>query len=193
MNYWKPRETFKKLLLQWWRFTSRQLRLTSFMFNGSYPEEEGTHVRKTWKAWLLREKAPIDNHVYGEVGLDQGSVVFQRDGQWVRAPKYDTVPVIPGRRMLIPVDPVTGEALDEEERRLGHPAASDSGDEEHTTTIVYTPPHFRWRVSPGKRMTKGELFFRLRPKTFFQSDCVVPDLDVVIRSDVSLCSCGGTR
>ncbi|KAG0184839.1 hypothetical protein DFQ28_010358, partial [Apophysomyces sp. BC1034] len=145
MTYLKPRETFKKLLLQWWRITSRRLRLTSFMFNGRYPEEEGVHVRMTWKAWLFQEQASI-NDTYDDVSINQAPVLFKRDGQLVRVPKYDSVPVIPGRRMLVPVDPVTLEAVNETERRQGHPAASESGDHEHTTTIVYIPPHFQSRI-----------------------------------------------
>ncbi|KAI8338940.1 hypothetical protein BC941DRAFT_373111 [Chlamydoabsidia padenii] len=162
ISYLAPREYAKFLLDTWWRWTSRQLRLTSFMFDGRYPEEEGRHVRRSLEAWLLRRKAAIpsgddDNHVYGDVAIAEAdgsqeqqqhmaSVFFQRDGQLLRVPKLDTVPVVPRRRMLVPVDPVTLEALDEEERRAGHPAASQSGDEDISTTIVYAPPQFKFRI-----------------------------------------------
>lgn len=128
------------------------------MFDGRYPEEEGRHVRQSLQAWLLRQKAaiPSSDDVYGDVAIAEAdgsqeqqhtaSVFFQRDGQLLRVPKLDTVPVVPRRRMLVPVDPVTLEALNEEERRAGHPAASQSGDEELSTTIVYAPPHFKSRV-----------------------------------------------
>lgn len=73
-------------------------------------------------------------------------MIYQQDGQLVRAPKHDSVPFVPGRRMLVPVDPITHEILDPEERRLGHPATSNPGDDVTNTTIVYTPPHFKQRV-----------------------------------------------
>ncbi|KAI8089411.1 uncharacterized protein BX664DRAFT_262675 [Halteromyces radiatus] len=163
ISYLEPREYAKYILDSWWRWTSRQLRLTSFMFDGRYPEEEGSHVRHTFKAWLLRQQVATipsgndDDHVYGDVGITQNgdqysqqhtqaAVTFQRNGQLLRVPKLDTVPVIPRRRMLVPVDPVTLEAIDEEERRLGHPAASQSGDEDLSTIIVYAPPHFKSRL-----------------------------------------------
>ncbi|KAI8148867.1 hypothetical protein BJV82DRAFT_201164 [Fennellomyces sp. T-0311] len=149
VSHIKPREFCKKVMADWWRAASRQLRLTSFMFNGRYPEEEGTHVRKTFKAWLLREKAPIDTDVYSEVGIQDdsnASVIFKRDGTLARVPKHDSVPVPDDRRMIVPVDPINFEPIDENERRLGHPAAAESGDLENNTTIVYIPPRFRLRV-----------------------------------------------
>ncbi|KAI9301460.1 hypothetical protein BJ944DRAFT_271471 [Cunninghamella echinulata] len=160
ISFLKPRDYAKCILKVWWQWASRQLRLTSFMFNGRPIEEEGTHVRRTMKAWILREKAPIptpsendDNNVFSDVGImdndgsSTASVIFQRNGQLLRVPKLDTVPVVPHRRMLVPIDPITLEPIDEEERLAGiHPAASQSGDEELSTTIVYAPPHFKLRL-----------------------------------------------
>ncbi|KAG1424327.1 hypothetical protein G6F57_023449 [Rhizopus arrhizus] len=48
--------------------------------------------------------------------------------------------------MLVPVDPFVYEPLDENERRLGHPASTADGGAEANTTIVYSPPHFYRRV-----------------------------------------------
>lgn len=152
----KPRDYSKKALDLWWHFACRQLRLTSFMFNVRKADEEGHHVRRTLKSMLLFEKAAIpadDDSAFSEVGImddDQSSsssVVFKRDGMMVRVPKYDSVPVDPKRRMLVPVDPVTLEAIDEEERRRGHPATADTNDEAQSTIVVYIPPHFKQRVT----------------------------------------------
>ncbi|KAI9275859.1 hypothetical protein BDA99DRAFT_496639 [Phascolomyces articulosus] len=163
VSHIKPREFCKKVMSDWWRAVSRHLRLTSFMFNGRYPEEEGTHERKTLLAWILRQKAPIintnnsteDDAVFSDVAIDEttihqdpnASVIFKRDGTLARVPKHDSVPVPDNRRMIVPVDPVHLEPLDENEKRLGHPAAAESGDLENNTTIVYIPPNFRWRVA----------------------------------------------
>lgn len=149
----KPRDYSKKALDLWWHFACRQLRLTSFMFNERKTDEEGHHVRRTLKSMLLFEKAaiPADDDEFSQVGIvddDQSSsVVFKRDGMMVRVPKYDSVPVDPKRRMLVPVDPVTLEAIDEEERRRGHPATADTNDEAQSTIVVYIPPHFKQRVT----------------------------------------------
>lgn len=146
----KPRDYSKKALDLWWHFACRQLRLTSFMFNVRKPDEEGRHIRKTLKSKLLFEKANISTDEFSDVSIDdndRSSVVFKRDGMMVRVPRYDSVPVDPKRRMLVPVDPVTLEALDEEERIRGHPAAADTNDEAQSTIVVYMPPNFKHRVS----------------------------------------------
>lgn len=144
----KPRDYSKKALDLWWHFACRQLRLTSFMFNQRKPDEEGRHVRRTLKSYLLMQKADIPTGEFADVAIqdDDSPVVFQRDGMMVRVPKYDSVPVDPKRRMLVPVDPVTLEAIDEEERRRGHPAAADTVDEAQSTIVVYIPPHFKRRI-----------------------------------------------
>ncbi|GAN04618.1 conserved hypothetical protein [Mucor ambiguus] len=144
----KPRDYSKKALDLWWHFACRQLRLTSFMFNQRKPDEEGRHVRRTLKSFLLMQKADIPTDEFADVAIqdDDSPVVFQRDGMMVRVPKYDSVPVDPKRRMLVPVDPVTLEAIDEEERRRGHPAAADTVDEAQSTIVVYIPPNFKRRI-----------------------------------------------
>lgn len=156
MKILKPRDYSKKALDFWWHFACRQLRLTSFMFNKQEPDEEGRHVRRTLKAFLFQEKAPV---VDSEVELldENAPVVFKRDGMMVRVPKYDSVPVDPKRRMIVPVDPITHEAIDEEERRQGHPAAADTVDESQATIVVYIPPHFKQRVK--KQATLFFFFF----------------------------------
>lgn len=142
-----PRENAKRALALWWHWACRLLRLTSFMFNERKLDEEGRHVRRSWKAMLLRTKAEIPNDALSDLAIDEGQeVVFDRNGQWVRVPRYDSVPVDPKRRMLVPVDPVTLEAIDPEERERGHPAAADTGDEAQSTIVVYVPPHFKLRT-----------------------------------------------
>lgn len=144
----KPRDYSKKALDLWWHFACRQLRLTSFMFNERKLDEEGRHIRRTLKSMILFQKAAIPTDEFSEVGIDDdiSAVVFKRDGMMVRVPKYDSVPVDPKRRMLVPVDPVTLEAIDEEERRRGHPATADTNDEAQSTIVVYIPPNFKRRV-----------------------------------------------
>ncbi|KAI9265606.1 hypothetical protein BY458DRAFT_534185 [Sporodiniella umbellata] len=142
VRFLQPRENGKQALTLWWHWACGLLRMTHFMFNERRPDEEGHHVRKTWRATFLRQTAPIPLEA---ITHEQDDVVFERDGQWVRVPRYDSVPVDPKRRMLVPVDPVTFEAIDPEERARGHPATVDTGDESQSTTVVYIPPWFKLR------------------------------------------------
>lgn len=127
MSYIVPREFSKKNVVTWWHIVSRQLRLSSFMFGGRYPEEEG---RYTWRSWVTA----LQNN--GE---------FQKDGQLVRVPAYDNVPlIVPRRRMIVPIDEVTLQPLNGVERILGHPAVVEN--EDQNTTVVYIPPYFKLRI-----------------------------------------------
>lgn len=120
MKYIVPREFSKKSVITWWHIVSRQFRLSSYMFGGRYPDEEGNFQ----------------------------SNKLEDDGCLVRVPTHDNVPiVVPRRRMIVPVHPITLQPLTEKERTLGHPAASQSGDESRDTTIVYIPPYFYVRLA----------------------------------------------
>ncbi|CAG8534573.1 36214_t:CDS:2 [Racocetra persica] len=130
----KPKRLFRTLFENWWHITSHHLRLTSFMFGGRHYDEEGTHVRKTWRAFFLFLKAPIvDNNA-----IENDDVAFVKDGGFVRAPSYDAVPVEPGKRMLIPVTE-DGTLIDPND-------ASAIDDDQPGYTIVYIPPNFRARI-----------------------------------------------
>ncbi|CAG8481152.1 15624_t:CDS:10 [Funneliformis mosseae] len=133
----KPKRLFRKLFENWWKVTSRTLRLTSFMFGDRHFDEEGTHVRRTWGASLRRLKARIPNPGDNIIN-EYAEVVFVKDGELVRAPSYDGVPVVPGRRMLIPVN---------EDGTLKNPDDAPVGqDDQLNYTIVYIPPNFKARV-----------------------------------------------
>ncbi|GET00217.1 RING finger membrane protein [Rhizophagus clarus] len=109
----KPKRLFRKLFENWWKVTSRVLRLTSFMFGGRHYDEE--------------------------VIVDENAeVLFKKDGELVRAPSYDGITVVPGRRMLIPVN---------EDGTLKNPGEVPAGqDDQLNYTVVYIPPNFRARV-----------------------------------------------
>lgn len=120
MKYIVPREFSKRSVITWWHIVSRQFRLSSYMFGGRYPGEEGNFQ----------------------------STKAEDDGCLVRVPTHDNVPiVVPRRRMIVPVHPITLQPISEKERSLGHPAISQSGDESRDTTIVYIPPYFYTRLS----------------------------------------------
>ncbi|CAO3618449.1 unnamed protein product [Cunninghamella blakesleeana] len=153
ISYLKPREFAKQLLSLWWRMTSKHLRLSSFMFGDRYVEEEGTFIRKSFKSWLFLETCPLTtdtSHEQVTLKKTNENVLFQKDGYLARVPKRDSIMVKPQRRMIVPVDPLTLEPIDPIEKELGHPAVDKNtidGEEEHSTTIVYIPPHFKLRVA----------------------------------------------
>jgi E3 ubiquitin-protein ligase DOA10 len=104
------------------------------MFGGRYPDEEGVYAYKSWVHCLIQRNAGVDE------------VYLRKDGGLVRVPTHDNVPVVvPRRRMIVPVHPITLQPLDGTERRLGHPAIRQ--DEERDTTIVYIPPFFKIRIT----------------------------------------------
>ncbi|CAO3639531.1 unnamed protein product [Cunninghamella blakesleeana] len=150
IRYFKPKRVIKALSIKWMKFLCRKLRLTSFMFGVRRISEEGTLRYTTWTGWFKSWFTPTtlivtwrDTSIYNVVST---SGTFELNGQMVRAPKHDSVQFIPGRRMLIPVDPTTFLPLNQRERMLGHPAARGDGGEAANTVIVYTPPRFRQRV-----------------------------------------------
>lgn len=146
VKYFQPKQNIKALFVASITWICRQLRLSSFIFGGRKPEEEGTLVYHTWPAWLSRTKPlyyPAEGSLEDIIGRE---VSYFWDGQLMRVPRHDSVPILNRRRMLIPVDAITLEPIDETERRLGHPAASAPGGNEINTIIVYSPPHFKQRL-----------------------------------------------
>lgn len=146
VKYTRPKQTMKKVFVNWVTFTCHQLRLTSFMLGGRHPEEEGRLIHDTWSAWLrgvtpsrYPEEGTIDNIIDNEV-------TYIWEGQLLKVPRHDSVEVMEHRRMLVPLDNYTLEPLDIMERRLGHPAARAPGGDELNTVIVYSPPQFKQRL-----------------------------------------------
>ncbi|KAI9477792.1 MAG: hypothetical protein EXX96DRAFT_568239 [Benjaminiella poitrasii] len=145
VHYFDPKKLLENLMIRWTTWLCHQLRLTSFLLGGRPIREEG-HIRyNTWRAWIQRPELIIKQEDDGNEG--EQDVTFVRNGQLVRAPNHDGVRFVPGRRMLVPVDPVTLQAIDLQERQLGHPAAKTREEEEENTTIVYIPPQFNLRLA----------------------------------------------
>lgn len=124
------------------------------MLDARRPEEEGTHTRKTWKAWLLRMKGPIpagaddvENTCSGAEGTSRGesSVVFRRDGGFARVVAADNVKIVP-KRMYLVVRNEEGEPFDDEGKEFIKDQLEKGPNDDSKFTVVYIPPHFRTRV-----------------------------------------------
>lgn len=98
--------------------------------------------KKSLTTWwvIVSRQLRLSSYMFGGRYLEE-----EEGGSLVRVPTHDHVPiVVPRRRMIVPVDPVTLEPLLASERNKSHPAISHS--EERDTTIVYIPSLFYGRI-----------------------------------------------
>ncbi|KAG8692681.1 hypothetical protein FRC09_011037 [Ceratobasidium sp. 395] len=122
----------KARLEEWWKYTARQLRLSSFMFGKVYYDE------------LSRESSvPRETQDPGQGWTHPGP--GRMHGRWLRVPKGDNIAFLRDEPVLIEVDD-SGRAVrergrevmaaqDEETRRAGRQPEQDY-------TIVHVPPMF---------------------------------------------------
>ncbi|CCJ29256.1 unnamed protein product [Pneumocystis jirovecii] len=130
----KPAVITKALWLWWLKTISAKLRLTSFMFNGRHPQEEGTYVRKSLMAKLLIKKLDVSDN--SQESLKNLDVVFVRNGSFLRVPFKDNIP-LHRESMFIPVT--------EDNVRLDK--KQDNGTKDSPNfTVVYVPPSFIKRI-----------------------------------------------
>jgi hypothetical protein len=122
-------------LEEWWKYTARQLRLSSFMFGKLYADE------------LQRESSglrPVEGPTEGWTLPDEA----QMYGRWLRVPKGDNIAFLRDAPVLIQVNHA-GQAVkergrevmeeqDQETRRAGRQPDQDY-------TIVHVPPYFGMR------------------------------------------------
>ncbi|KAJ9212318.1 hypothetical protein DTO166G4_6100 [Paecilomyces variotii] len=144
----KPSDGLHTMYNWWFHQCARMLRLTNFLFGGERrPDEEGRHVRRSWRAVLLGKKGDPKNPVIGE---DQKALVeekgvdayFLRNGRFVRAPGSDQVRIPKGAQVFLEVT--------EDNKRKDGAADPDDGLHGRTSdmfTQVYIPPFFRLRVA----------------------------------------------
>lgn len=148
-----PRSLVRKTFLNWSKLTAHYLRLSHFIFSGPRdPTEEGTQIRRTWKAKLTLKRADISELEEDDPIVEGGSncmkeVVFRKDGGFARVPSVDGVRVVPGRKMLVRVHE-NGEALD----AVGRNIILQQMIEQQTTRladryeVIYLPPNFKTRL-----------------------------------------------
>jgi E3 ubiquitin-protein ligase MARCH6 len=147
VKFARPSDGLHAMYTWWFRRCARALRLSDFLFRDNYPDEEGHHVRKTWRAWFTRKEGAIeedsdssDEDVEKKEDGEEPDVYFQRDGKHVRAPASDQVRIPKGSPVFVEVD--------ENNHRLdGKP--DDEGihsKDSDMITNVYIPPWFRVRI-----------------------------------------------
>lgn len=143
----KPNDTLQTIYTWWFQTCAHFLRLSDFLFGSRPRDEEGHHVRRTWRAWFRRQKGDVTHPSNGkdrkQAAEDLDSdVYFKFDGRFVRAPATDQVRIPKGQRVFVDVD--------ENDNRLDDVSEEDSGVHAKTsksTKMVYIPPHFRLRIA----------------------------------------------
>ncbi|KAF2431471.1 hypothetical protein EJ08DRAFT_610412 [Tothia fuscella] len=145
VKFAKPSDGLHAMYTWWFKRCARALRLSDFLFRDTYPDEEGHHVRNTWKAWFLRKQGVVeDMGLEEEDDEDKDSekqeVYFQKDGKHVRAPASDQVRIPKGSPVFVEVD--------EENRRIDGKADDEGVHSKNSDMItkVYIPPWFRVRI-----------------------------------------------
>ena len=145
VRFFKPSIGLTKIYGWWFRKCARFLRLTNFLFGEEQRDEQGRHIRRTWRDWLARAKGDITEPTVDDAGKiikddHQSDVYFLRDGKFVLAPASDQVRVPKGRPTFIEVDFENKVPLSEQ--NLNSFLESNSAQ----FTQVYIPPFFRLRI-----------------------------------------------
>jgi len=129
-----------KALKHWWEYMSYLFRLSSYMYGKRFEDEEYTSKKWTWRYLVIPWK-PLTEHPDN----------MQQDGGFLRVPNSDHV-ILPRnqKRVLIrtnehgiPNDPVVAGPIIAAQIAE---ATKENRDPAADWLIVYTPPHFRWRV-----------------------------------------------
>lgn len=142
LKFAKPKRTVRKLVNEWCTLTAHQLRVSSFMLGVRRPEEEGSQIRKTWRARLLFKKAPVTG-VDTDAACD-ADVVFRKDGGFARVVAADNVKIVQ-KKMFVHVHE-DGTPLTEEGRQAIQDQLAKGPNDDSKFTVVYIPPHFKARI-----------------------------------------------
>lgn len=129
------------------------------MLGKRLPDEEGTHVRRTWKAWVLLQRAPVptsltSNKYHNQAHIDDkkstysssdADVIFRKDGGFARTVGSDNVKIV-NKKMFVRTNE-HGEALTEEGKEaIRLQLKEPSNQDENKFVIVYIPPNFKSRI-----------------------------------------------
>ncbi|KAJ3818347.1 hypothetical protein F5880DRAFT_1491547 [Lentinula raphanica] len=137
MTYFRPRRALRKFTMAVWKGLAKRLRLTSYFFGTRHAEEEYTP-----KKWSL------SRFIYGPK-QDPSVTLDDYDGSFRRVPNTDDLAIPRDIPATVAVT-VTGEPFDEEAERLmiqqDMATVKAKHNIKHDFTVVYLPPHFRYRM-----------------------------------------------
>jgi E3 ubiquitin-protein ligase MARCH6 len=139
VRYAKPTDGLHSLYTWWFKRCARALRLSEFLLDQKQLDEEGHHVRRTWKAWIFRTKGRIGRTEGTRTG-SYAEAYFEFDGRFVRAPASDQIRIPKGGPVFIEVD-MRNNRLDGLEENDGPQSFGSK-----LIRVVYIPPWFRVRI-----------------------------------------------
>lgn len=142
----KPSDGLHSMYNWWFHKCARYLRLSQFLLGERNKDEEGRHIRRTWKDFFFGRLGDVDHPVITEEDREDAEekgngVLFLRDGKFVRAPASDQVRVPKGIKVFL-------EVTEENERADGTLDNDEGlhGKKSEMFAQVYIPPHFRLRI-----------------------------------------------
>ncbi|KAJ1920922.1 hypothetical protein H4219_000975 [Mycoemilia scoparia] len=186
----KPKDICRAAFRAWWGWTTSRLRLSYYFLGKLHLSEMGYWQRKSWRSWLKVPPSDTVDAVIdaedpeqAEAALiripfnetldalqekidgalaDNADFEFKLDAQLWRVPNIDSIPVIPGRKMLIPLDtygnPVNpAHDYEKVDRNKSHWGNNEQARQNHGRTqaqifrrkdykIIAIPPKFRNRL-----------------------------------------------
>jgi E3 ubiquitin-protein ligase MARCH6 len=136
MHYFRPKKMLAHVVVPAWKQLARQLRLTSYMFGERYPMEEFTPRHSSWTMFFLNT-----------LGLRDPNNI--QDGTFRRVPASDNVALPREMRATAEVNAI-GEPMTEAAARLIQLQNAEAEKAKRNVkadyTVVYIPPHFRYRT-----------------------------------------------
>lgn len=138
LHYFRPKKFIQLVGTTLWRFFSRQLRLTSYMFGERRAPEEYTPKNWSWRRSLV------------DSGIEMDDSEAQHDGTFRRVPNNDNIALVKHEPATIEVD-AEGQPVTDKDRRLMELQNAEADKMKRIVKddyiIVYLPPHFRYRVA----------------------------------------------
>ncbi|KAI9742552.1 MAG: hypothetical protein M1818_003692 [Claussenomyces sp. TS43310] len=150
VKFFKPSDGLHAMYTWWFRQCARFLRLTWFLFDEQKEDEEGHHVRRSWRDVFVRAQGDVNRPVKlddlsaSSSPFDEDPTLracFVRDGRYVRTPASDQVRLPKGVGVFLEVDRSNNRIDDLPDQEDGI-----HGRESEMFKMVYVPPHFRHRI-----------------------------------------------
>ncbi len=146
VKFFNPSVGLNRMYSWWFRKCAKGLRLSHFLFGKREEDEEGHHVRRSWRDWILQKHGDIQRPVIdvrrflAEDGDTEA--FFLRDGRYVLTPASDQVRIPKGANTFVEVG-------EEGVRVDGLPDSNQGlhGRNNEMFAKVYIPPLFRVRIS----------------------------------------------
>lgn len=141
MHYFRPKKALKQFGVHLWKYLSKHLRLTSYMFGGRHSPEEFSSKHWSWRRLFMSLEA---------LDLDVGDYELTYDGSFRRVPNSDNVALVKDYPATVivtaggaPIDTTQLEILIRQNAEADKTKRNIKDD----YTVVYIPPKFRWRIA----------------------------------------------